>query len=77
MVIHRQAGYLTRDEVIARLAAEHDQRMLPGSWSAMVTRRQAPPPDSRVGRTPLWFKETIDAWASARPGRGRRSDLLI
>ena len=30
-----------------------------------------PPPDRVIGRSPAWLPATIDAWAAARPGRGR------
>lgn len=30
-----------------------------------------PPADSFSGQNPLWLKETIDAWAKARPRAGR------
>lgn len=29
-----------------------------------------PEPDERFGRSPVWLPETIDRWASSRPGHG-------
>lgn len=29
-----------------------------------------PEPDARVGRTPVWFRSTIELWRKQRPGRG-------
>ncbi|WP_344968237.1 hypothetical protein [Salinactinospora qingdaonensis] len=29
-----------------------------------------PPPDQTFGRSPVWLPETIDRWATNRPGRG-------
>ena len=64
---------LTRDDVAA-LLAHLGQPITPATWSSMVARHQAPEPDERVGRTPLWAEDTIREWAASRPGQGRRSD---
>lgn len=29
-----------------------------------------PPPDGRVGNSPVWEPETIEAWIARRPGQG-------
>jgi hypothetical protein len=29
-----------------------------------------PEPDATVGRTPVWFRATIERWQAERPGRG-------
>lgn len=33
--------------------------------------RDLPEPDGHLGATPWWTPDTIRAWASSRPGRGR------
>lgn len=38
-----------------------------------LVRGTVPPPDGRLGVTPWWRPETIDAWLTNRPGRGRRT----
>jgi len=60
---------MTRDECadLAGITAD--------TWSAYVSRGQAPGPVERVGRTPLWDAEQIEAWVASRPGRGARTDL--
>ena len=67
---------LTRDEVVA-LLTELGQPMGVGTWSAMVSRGQAPRPDQMAGRTPLWAPSTVTAWARSRPGRGARTDVVV
>jgi predicted DNA-binding transcriptional regulator AlpA len=37
-----------------------------------LARKTMPEPDYRVGRSPLWKMETIDAWLKRRPGKGWR-----
>jgi predicted DNA-binding transcriptional regulator AlpA len=36
------------------------------TWTAYVSRGQAPEPDRWFGRTPTWRPDTIRAWAAAR-----------
>lgn len=59
-------GYLTNEQVADRLGIKrgsiHQYRQRPGF----------PPPDEKIGRTPVWKTETIEAWEKARPGRGWR-----
>lgn len=57
---------LTRDEAAAIAGVR------PDTWSAYVTRGQAPAPEERIARTPLWSREVVEGWKAARPGRGRR-----
>jgi hypothetical protein len=46
------------------------------------SRGDIPPEDATIGRTPVWFRPTVDAfilgreqrWASEQPGRGARRD---
>lgn len=45
------------------------------TWRSYVARGQAPQPAERIGRTPLWGREEVDAWVTARPGAGTRTDL--
>lgn len=42
------------------------------TWSAYVARGQAPEPDHRAGRTPLWSRRVIDLWLRKRFGRSGR-----
>jgi predicted DNA-binding transcriptional regulator AlpA len=35
--------------------------------SAYVTRHQMPPPDRYIGRTRLWWPDTIREWQQTRP----------
>ncbi len=37
-----------------------------------VTRGDLPEPDDRVGRSPVWKRETFEAWVAARRGQGWR-----
>lgn len=40
------------------------------TWSAYVTRGQAPAPERVFGRSPVWRPDTIREWQSTRPRRG-------
>jgi hypothetical protein len=31
-----------------------------------------PAPDLTIGRSPVWYPSTIEAWENSRPGRGKR-----
>jgi hypothetical protein len=53
--------YLTRDQALAYMR-ERGRDISVSTWSAYVARKQAPPPDRRIGRTPLWRPETLDAF---------------
>ena len=57
---------LVRDEAAALAGVR------PDTWSAYVSRGQAPAPVEYVGRTPLWAAGEVKAWTASRPGRGRR-----
>lgn len=52
---------LTRDEAAGRVGVH------PNTWSAYVSRGQAPPPTRHIGRTPLWAVEEVDQWVKSRP----------
>lgn len=54
--------YLTRSDVVEYLRGHGRDIGTPSTWSGYVTRGDAPPPDRRVGRTPQWRVETIDAY---------------
>jgi hypothetical protein len=46
------------------------------TWTAYVSRGQAPKPDGHYDqRTPWWYRSTIEQWRTARPGQGSRTDL--
>lgn len=53
--------HLTRDQVLAYMRAR-GRDISVSTWSAYVARDQAPKPDRRINRTPLWAVETIDAY---------------
>jgi predicted DNA-binding transcriptional regulator AlpA len=57
---------LTRDEAARRAGVR------PDTWSAYVTRGQAPAPRRHLGRTPLWDSGEVDRWLERRPGHGGR-----
>lgn len=43
------------------------------TWSAYVSRRQAPEPDGHYDlRTPWWYRSTIETYLGNRPGQGSR-----
>ena len=45
------------------------------TWTAYVSRGQAPPPDGHYDkRTPWWHRSTIEQWRTTRPGQGSRTD---
>ncbi|MDX3230615.1 hypothetical protein [Streptomyces sp. ME19-01-6] len=69
--------YLTRDQVLAYMRAR-GRDISVSTWSAYTSkkRRQAPPPDRHVSRTPQWKPETIDAflagtWKAETPDQGQ------
>ncbi len=37
-----------------------------------VTRGDLPEPDDRIGRSPVWKRETVESWVAARRGHGWR-----
>ncbi|MEU3220059.1 hypothetical protein [Streptomyces sp. NPDC006971] len=52
---------MTRDMVLRYLAAA-GRSIAPSTWTAYVSRGQAPKPARKVGRTPLWDRPDIDEW---------------
>jgi len=63
---------LTREEVVARIAASGARPITARTWSSYVTRGYAPKAARRIGRTPLWTTQQVDDWLSNRPGQGAR-----
>ena len=61
-----EAEELTREAVAKRLG------VTVGTWSGYVSRRQAPQPTRKVGRTPVWSAKAVDEWQASRRGPGRR-----
>ena len=67
---------LTGREVAQRLGIR------PGTWRSLVSLGDAPRADDRdegrpVGmRLPRWRWSKVAAWHKARPGQGRRTDLV-
>lgn len=57
---------LTRDEAAQRAGVR------PDTWSAYVTRGQAPAPRRHLARTPLWDSDEVERWLERRPGHGGR-----
>lgn len=53
--------YLSRPEIGAYL----------GVTANTAAKFDLPEPDAVIGRLPGWLPETVDAWHSKRPGRGR------
>lgn len=45
----------------------------PDTFSAYVSRGQAPAPARYVGRTPLWSESEVRQWTESRPGKGART----
>jgi hypothetical protein len=46
------------------------------TWSAYVSRRQAPQPDGRYDlRTPWWYRSTVENFKATRPGQGSRKHM--
>jgi hypothetical protein len=60
---------LTAAQVAARLG------IAPGSVRKALQRGGITPDDHIDERTPVYYPETIEAYAAQRPGRGTRTDL--
>lgn len=60
-------GYLTIAAVADRL------KVKPATVRRYLHRKDMPPPDERVGQSPLWKEETIDRWIEARPSTSWKS----
>lgn len=44
----------------------------PTTLSNYARRGYMPAPDGHVGRTPWWWKSTVDTWLANRPGQAWR-----
>ncbi len=63
---------LTTAEVLARLA-ELGRPISRGTWSAAVSRKEAPQP-RYIGRTPLWKAADVDLYGQYRWTRSQIRD---
>ena len=66
---------LTRDDVVALLADQHGVVIKAATWSAYVSKGQAPPPRAQYGATPVWWVQDVEAYAANRVGRGRKAPV--
>lgn len=57
------------NELILRSEAAAIVGVAPSTFSAYVSRGQAPRPVDHVGSTPRWDAEEVREWARTRPGR--------
>lgn len=61
---------MTRDQLTTEQVA-----VLAGISPASVRRYRLrgrfPVPDGYVGRTPWWYRRTVERWVASRPGPGR------
>lgn len=69
------APELTLDQLVDTSAAAALARTSASTIRALVSRELFPPPQRRVGRTPLWSIPVLEHWLANRPGRGARTDL--
>ncbi len=44
------------------------------TWSAYVSRGQAPAPDRTFGKSPVWRPKAVKDWQASRPRRGSASE---
>lgn len=44
------------------------------TWATYVSRGQAPAPERKVGRTPVWRPDVIRSWHESRRGQGWRGE---
>lgn len=62
------------EDVLGKLLTHKDAAKLAGitesTWRAYVARGQAPPPDGKIGDTPIYQAKTIKDYLGSRPGRG-------
>ncbi|MDT0319316.1 hypothetical protein [Streptomyces millisiae] len=54
----------------ARLTIPEEQRPTPETWASYISDGIGPSPDEKVFGVPHFYRETIPAWLTARPGRG-------
>lgn len=63
------SDWWTTEDVLAYLSSA-GAPISRATWSAYVTRGQAPAPDRTFGRSPVWLPDSVRAWQAARPRRG-------
>jgi len=66
---------LTTDQVVDLIKEETGTELSASTFRGYVSRGQAPAPVEKIGRTPLWKRSEIVAWANNRPGQGARIDI--
>lgn len=66
---------LTSTEALTLIEEISGTAIKPDTFRSYSTRGQAPAHKEKVGRTLLWDRREIEAWARNRPGRGARTDL--
>ncbi|WP_371828739.1 helix-turn-helix transcriptional regulator [Rhodococcoides fascians] len=69
-------GLLTSAEALELIEEISGTALKPDTFRSYCTRGQAPAPKEKIGRTLLWSRKEIEAWAANRPGRGARMDLV-
>jgi hypothetical protein len=69
------APELSLDRLVDTAGVAQVARTTPSTIRALVSRHLLPPPQRRVGRTPLWSLPVIEHWLATRPGQGARTDL--
>lgn len=58
---------------LQRAEAAAIANVTPDTFSAYVSRGQAPAPVRYISRTPLWSESEVRQWAQNRPGPGART----
>ena len=66
---------LTTDQLVDLIKEETGTELSASTFRGYVSRGQAPAPVEKIGRTPLWKRSEIVAWANNRPGQGARTDI--
>ena len=67
MTTTREAQMIADLDLITREEAAAIGGIRPDTWSAYVSRGQAPRPTTHIGRTPLWDHGQVLEWALGRP----------
>nr|EJI95664.1 hypothetical protein JVH1_6937 [Rhodococcus sp. JVH1] len=66
---------LTTAQALELIKEETGNELSSSTFRGYVSRGQAPAPVEWIGRTPLFKRSEITAWAHNRPGQGARTDL--
>lgn len=40
-----------------------------GTIRTYLYRKTIPPPDRRIGRSPVWYRATVERWLASRQGK--------